>query len=178
MSSQTKARKEKAPRARTNLRKLEVALPAPPGERRDELPALELFVFDNRRRFLGSAPFEEGRTRLEADVGRARLLRAVVAPRGLSHEAVARSDKLPMLSIDAPEQTLIEFPPGWWDELLFGQLVSYHGRVEKVIGESTLPIRDGIVEVYEVDPWVWIVKLPDLELVRFRDDLLRRIDPA
>ena len=178
MSSQIQVPKGKSAGTATVLRKLEVALPAPPGERSDELPPLELFVFDNRKRFLGKAPFEGGRTRLEANFGHARLLRAVVAPRGLPPEAVARSSVLPALTLESPGQSLVEFPSGWWEGLLFGQLVPYHGRVEKVIGESTLPIRDGVVEVYEIDPWIWIVKLPDLELLRFRDDLLRLLDPS
>jgi len=177
MTSQTQLPRNKLPGTRPVLRKLEVTLPAPPADCRDSLPALELYVFDSRRRFLGKAPFDGDRTKLEGDLGPARTLRAIVAPRGLSPETVARSGTLPALTIESPGQSVIEFPHNWWEGLLLGQLAFYHGRVEKVLGSNTLPIREGIVEVYEIDPWAWIVKLPDLDLLHFRDDLLARLDP-
>lgn len=176
MTSQTQFPKGKLPGARPVMRKLELALPAPPSERRAALPELELFVFDGRRRLVGRAPVEGGRARLEGDLGPTRLLKAVVAPRGLSPEAVAANAGLPQLVLEAPGQAVIEMPHDWWEDLVPGFLVKYHGRVEKVIGESTLPIRDGTVEVHEVDPKLILAKLPPLELLRLRDDLLRILE--
>ncbi len=167
MTSQTQFPRSKAPGVRPALRKLEVSLAPPPSERWDELPGLDLFLFDQRRRFLGKAAVERGKIQVEGDFGRARMLRAVLAPRGMLPEAVASSRSLPALAIEAPEQAVLEFAPGWWEGFLLGQALSFHGRVEKVFGTGTLPIREGLVEVYEVDPWLWIAKLPDLAKARF-----------
>lgn len=159
--------------------RLDVELPAPPAERWEELPELDLLVFNHKNQLLARTPFERGHAQLDGNFGRARMLRSVVAPRGMHALAAARSSSLPSKAVSIANEVVdvVAFDPGWWEDLIFGQLTTFHGRVEKVIGESTLPIREGIVEVYEVDPWIWIVQQPELELERFRDDLIRLLEP-
>ena len=158
--------------------KVAVRLPAPPQGRWDELPELDVHVFDEKRHLLARVPLDRELSDIGIEPGRARLLRAVIAPRALPPRTVADSKSLPALALDSRALRTFEFPEGWWEKLQLGTLVSFHGRVEKVIGESALPIREGTVEVYEVDPWLWLVKQPDLEIARIRDDLLRLIDPS
>ena len=50
------------------------------------------------------------------------------------------------------------------------------GRVVK--GGNGLPVCGAKVHICEVDKiWRWIIRLPDLEIFRLRDDLLREIEP-
>jgi hypothetical protein len=179
MPTKADVAKTKANRKNKVLHTLDVTLPNPPSERWDELPALELLVFDQRNRLVGRTPIREAHVQLEADFGNARMLRGVVAPKGIHSQAAAHSHTLPSVtvSLDKVELESVMLDPGWWEDLIFGKLIGFHGRVEKVFDEHTLPIREGTVEVYEVDPWVWIIKQPELELERFRDDLLHLLDP-
>lgn len=50
-----------------------------------------------------------------------------------------------------------------------------HGRVVK--GDSNLPVCGAKVHICEVDKvYRWIIKLPDLEILQFRDDLLKELE--
>jgi len=50
-------------------------------------------------------------------------------------------------------------------------------RGQVIKSDSDLPVCGARVHICEVDKfWRWIIRLPDLEVIRFRDDLLRAIE--
>ncbi|MFQ5749078.1 MAG: hypothetical protein ACE5H3_06430, partial [Planctomycetota bacterium] len=46
------------------------------------------------------------------------------------------------------------------------------GKVERIFGESGLPVGEGAVEIFKVDPYQWIHARTDAEISQFRDQLL------
>jgi len=156
-------------------RPLAIRLPAPPREDAEKLGDLEVHLFDDRRRCIGTTTIQQMKAETELAIGRSRYVRAVIAPKGMHPEAAIASSALPSLSYEVRDLKTIDFQIGWWKNLVLGQAIFYRGHVEKVIGDSALPICDGTVEVYEVDPFLWIWKLSDIELARVRNELLPRL---
>ncbi|MBI5434636.1 MAG: hypothetical protein HZA52_17525 [Planctomycetes bacterium] len=161
--------------SQANLRPLAIRLAMPPAESIEKLAQLEVHLFDDRRRHIGTAPLREQRAELDAPVAHTRYVRAVIAPRGMPPDAVQQNTALPSLALETRELKMLEFPAGWWQNFVLGQPILYRGHVEKVVGTGTLPICEGTVEVYEVDAYHWIWKLPEFELLRVRDELLARL---
>lgn len=156
-------------------RSLGIRLAQPPKESVEKLSQLEVHVFDDRRGHLGCAGVRDNHAALELALPHTRYVRAVLAPRGMPADAVLANAALPSIAVELGDLKELEFPPGWWQDLVFGQAIFYRGHVMKAVGGGTLPICEGTVEVYEVDAFGWIWKLPEFEILKLRDELLAHI---
>lgn len=154
------------------LHTLDVRLASPPKEHVEKLSQLEIHFFDDRRMHVGSASVRENHAEIELALTRSRFVRAVLAPRGMPPAAASSSASLPSIAVEVTNLKELEFPAGWWQNFVLGHPVFYRGHVMKAVGSGTLPICEGIVEVYEVDKFSWIWKLPEFELLALRDELL------
>ena len=166
----TKSKPDKCVKLRIPVRLEDV-----PESAKLELPDLELHLFDDRNNALGKTAFKGTKTEIELDPGRSRLVRAVLAPAGLEPATVLHAKSLPTVAVELAHLDMLEFKNNWWETLILGSPIFYHGTVEKVLGGDSLPICEGTVEVYEVDPWKWVLTLPELEVLKLRDDLLEKL---
>lgn len=149
----------------------------PPEERLAELPELEAYFFDEQQRLLGSAPVRTGTVQIETFFTGLRLVRAIIAPRGMHPRAVLANSTLPSASAECSKAATLELAPGWWNVFRSGQILRYWGHVEKNFGEGCLPACDGTVEVFAVDPFSWLETRSDAEIACVRDEILKMWAP-
>ncbi|HEX9793112.1 MAG TPA: hypothetical protein VGC54_03935 [Planctomycetota bacterium] len=141
------------------------------------LPELEIYLFDDRSRPIGSSVIQSGAAKIETSIDASRAVRAIVGPRGMHSFAVLANTALPSTSASTADLKTIEMEPGWWNTFLHGQVLRYHGCVDRIFGEGRYPICDGTVEVFEIDPFQWIQTRSDLEIARVRDTILNATQP-
>jgi hypothetical protein len=157
------------------------------GEGREEIPQVHAYAFDRGGRLLDRGTVsEEGTATLKVPVGReARSIRVIVAGeeeakevraaellRRGGEERLVRLDpgRAPLdVQVLVPEQSWLCWFRGFC--LVRGKLLK---RTERDGIALDLPVCNADVEVFEVDPiWVILPRLPDLELERIRDFILR-----
>ena len=153
-------------------RRVPIRLKDAPEIAQRDLPDLELHLFDDRNRVLGMTDVQGTQAEIELEPGRSRHVRAVLAPAGLESATVLNARSLPSVAVEVANLDSLVFAHNWWETLILGSPVFYHGTVEKVLGDASLPICEGTVEVYEVDPWNWILTLPELEVIKLRDEVI------
>lgn len=157
----------------------------------DDQPEAEiesgLFAFDPRGRLLASSPVKGGQAQLQLTEAQARSARLFVAP--LKRVAETKTPTIALMErIRAyepvwkyrPRERVTELAPIPGDVWRIWPLCRcrVRGRVIKrvSVGGVTLdlPVPLARVHVCEVDAWPLLVqRLPDLELFRLRDELLR-----
>lgn len=143
------------------------------------------YLFDARDRLIARSPLADGTIVLDVEqelLRRARLLIAPARPDLVdpSLDALRRAGAYEppiMFGPDVKRYELRPIPPEIWKRwLLCSCLVQ--GRVVRpvTVGDHVLdmPVCHARVHVCEVDPWpLLIAKIPDLYLLRVRDELLR-----
>ncbi len=151
---------------------LGVHLVTPPKNCLDELPELEAFFFGDRRRLLGRAPIQSGVGEINCQLTGTRTVTVILGVAGMHPQTVFANGNLPSVSAESRDLKLLEIPSGWWNLFLKGETLSIYGRVERIFGENELPVGEGTVEIFKVDPYQWIHARTDAEISQFRDQLL------
>lgn len=148
--------------------------------------ALRGYLFDGRGRLMAHAPIKDGRLALEAEstlLGRAQLVIAAddpSLPQPSNKEGLRRLGAYEPAVTLKPEVTnypLKPLPPEIWQRFLLCSCL-VRGRVVRPVTVHErvldLPVCHARVHVCEVDPWpLLIAKIPDPQIVRIRDELLR-----
>jgi hypothetical protein len=144
------------------------------------------FLFDGRGRLLARAPLAAGHVAFDVDPTLLQRARLVLAPADAGLPAAPSLEALRRVGAYEPPMTLTPdikryelkplLPEIWKRWLLCRCLVQ--GTVVRpvTIGPRTLdlPVCHARVHICEVDPWPRLIaKIPDLQLLRVREELLR-----
>ncbi|MEI8032167.1 MAG: hypothetical protein WCH05_02285 [Chlorobiaceae bacterium] len=151
--------------------------------------SLAIYAFDRGGRLLAVAPVNDGGAELSVLSTQARTAHIFIASQGEeAGEAEATLELMnrlyayePVWAFDPKTQVykLLPIPADLWKWWLRCRC-RVRGQVVKpvIIGGVSVqqPVCDARVHICEVDPWfIWIRKLPDLHLLRLRDELLEII---
>jgi hypothetical protein len=149
---------------------------------------LETHLFDARGKHIASAPIEAGRVTLRVPTARLRRASVWIGPKHASQNQdqptlammrrIGAYQPSVTLQPDVPIELRIpeELWPRW--KLCLTRVV---GRVVRPMviagGQHELPVCRARIHICEADPWpILFGRLPDSQLLRLRDDLLRLHD--
>jgi len=149
----------------------------------EERPRLAAYAYDLQGRLLGHGPIEEGPGKLDLSECTQVQARIFVGPVANDGRALSLSELTRIKAVERRvmlgkrEPLLFEIPeilfPYWiWCFCIIrGRVVMREEQPDGTVKE--LPLCNSRVTICEVDPWPIIIrKIPDLELLRIRDELL------